>query len=184
MPMAPRLKKENAVLSVIDVQEKLVNVMEYKERLIAEVRRLIKAAALFDIPVVLTEQYPKGLGPTVPGILELLPDNAPIQKMAFSCCGEPGYLDAVAGTGRKQVLLCGIEAHVCVLQTALDLLERGYEVFVPENGVYSQKKHDWKAALHRMRSSGVVSTSVESAIFEMMGVAGTAEFKAMLKVIT
>ncbi len=180
----PRLRKDSVILSVIDIQEKLVNVMEYRDQLITEARRLIQAAVILKIPIVVTEQYPRGLGPTIPQIRELIDGFAPIEKLAFSCCGESAYLEAIRHSGKKQVLLCGIEAHVCVLQTALDLRQEGFEVFVPENGVCSQKKYDWEAALKRMIHAGIVTTSVVSAIFEIMGVAGTDEFKAILKVIT
>ena len=183
MTAVPRLKRESVLLSVIDIQERLVTVMEHRARLIEESQRLIKAAEIFSIPVIVTEQYTRGLGATVPEIKEVLSEYALIEKMTFSCCGESGYLDAVKESGRKQILICGIEAHVCVLQTALDLLDEGYEVFIAENAVCSQKMHDHEAAVRRMIQAGVVPTSVESAIFELTGIAGTEEFKTMRKVI-
>ena len=183
MPDIARLNRNDVLLTVIDVQERLISVMSLQEKEIKGVTTLIEAAKILDIPVLVTEQYPKGLGVTAQEIQEVLPSYAPIVKMAFSCCGEPGYMDAVKESGKNQVILCGIEAHVCVLQTALDLRAAGYEVFVPENAVCSQKKEDWRAALDRMNQSGIIPTSIESAIFELLVRAGTEEFKAMLKVI-
>lgn len=184
MATIPRLTKQSVVIVIIDVQEKLMKVMKYREQVSKKIQTLISASEIMNFPIILTEQYSKGLGRTIPEIRDRLPAYSPVEKLTFSCCGKSEFLEILKSTGKKQVLLCGIESHVCVLQTALDLLRDGYEVFVPEDAVCSQRTEDWKAALHRMGHSGIILTSVESAIFEMMKEAGTDEFKSILRVIT
>ena len=118
---------DNTVLVVIDVQGKLAQLMHEKASLFENLTKLIKAASVLEIPIIWTEQYPEGLGPTIPEIADLLPGEA-ISKVAFSCCGEKRFVEAMEELGRNQVLLCGIETHVCVYQTAIDLLATAYEV--------------------------------------------------------
>lgn len=178
-----RLKKDSSVLIVVDIQERLANVMEHRSTIVRNTMLFIKAAGILKLPLVLTEQYPKGLGRTVQEIRELIPDTVAIEKLSFSCCGEPHFDEALKKVGKRQVILCGMETHVCILQTALDLYAQGYDVFVPENAVCSQHDEDRTAAFDRMKQSGIILTSVESAIFEMVGMAGTNEFKDILKII-
>jgi nicotinamidase-related amidase len=143
---------------------------------------LVDAARVLGVPVVATEQYPKGLGPTVDDLARRLPDAA-IVKMTFSCAREPEAGQAVKTTGRRQVLVTGIEAHVCVLQTVIDLLDDGFEVHVPHDAVNSRRPSDTRWALHRMAAAGAVVTSTESALFELLERCGTDEFKVVSKLV-
>lgn len=178
-----RLKKHDIVLVVVDIQEKLASVMNHRTMVVRNTIILLKAAEILKLPILLTEQYPKGLGKTVQEIRDVIPNTTAIEKMSFSCCGEPKFFESLKLAAKRQVILCGMEMHVCILQTALDLLSQGYEVFVPENAVCSQNEEDRKAAFDRINQAGITPTSVESAIFELVGTAGTEEFKAILKVV-
>lgn len=169
-------------LLVIDVQEKLIPAIPVAERLVFECSRLIRAARLFEIPVYATEQYPKGLGGMVPELAQLL--DGPADKVRFSCGEVLNWGAAAEQTdGRCKVLVIGMEAHVCVLQTVLDLLSQGYMVYVAADAVASRKKLDWKIALRRMESSGAIILTAESALFEWCEAAGTDRFKLISKMI-
>ena len=176
------LEVENTVLVVIDVQGKLAQSMHEKDALFENIAKLIKAAGVLEIPIIQTEQYPKGLGPTVPEIAELLPGE-PISKVAFSCCGEKRFVEAMEELGRKQVLLCGIETHVCVYQTAVDLLGSGYEVQVVADAVSSRTPGNKAIGLAKMKDAGAGITSVETALFELLKVAEGEKFKAILRIV-
>ena len=165
------LKLDDAALVVIDVQGKLAQLMHNRTDLFKNLRLMIRGAQVLGIPILWTEQYPKGLGPTVPEVSELLPAIQPIAKKAFSCCGEPAFMSALEPLGRRQLLLTGIETHVCVHQTALDLLEAGYEVQVIADAVSSRTAENRHVGLEKMRDAGVVITSTETALFELMKVA-------------
>jgi len=134
------------------------------------------------VPVLASEQYPQGLGPTVAPLAGLLGDTPPA-KLTFSCSRDDGQRDAIERRGRDQILVTGIEAHVCVLQTALDLLDAGYEVHVPHDAVSSRRPADKEWALHRMAAAGAVITSTESALFELLERCDTADFKKVAKLI-
>jgi len=177
------LRKDDTLLVIVDIQTKLLNVIFEKERLVSACRKLIQAARLLDVPMVMTEQYPKGMGPTDPQIMEILEDVAAIEKLSFSCCGAEDFNQKIAGLARKQIVVAGIEAHVCVLQTVHDLLHRGYSVYVPYDAVSSRKESDYANALDRMRDVGAVIGSVESAVFELLEKAGTPVFKRVSKLI-
>jgi nicotinamidase-related amidase len=177
------LRKDDALLVIVDIQTRLLNVMFNKEELISNCRKLIQACQLLDVPMVMTEQYPQGMGPTDPQILEILPDKGVIEKLSFSCCGVSDFNQKLAGFGRKQIIVIGIEAHVCVLQTVHDLLHQGYLVYVPYDAVSSRKENDYKNALKRMSQAGAVVGSVESAIFELLEKAGTPIFKEVSRLI-
>jgi len=133
------LETGNTALVLVDLQEKLLRVMHEREALLDSVVRLVKGAAVLGVPVIYTEQNPRGLGPTVAAVGDLLPDP-PITKLAFSCCGEPAFTDALARLGRRQVLLAGIETHVCVYQTAADLIAAAWEVQVVTDAVSSRSE--------------------------------------------
>ncbi|QDU42392.1 Isochorismatase family protein [Symmachiella dynata] len=169
-------------LLVVDVQEKLIPAIPVADRLIFECSRLIRAARLFEIPVHATEQYPKGLGGTVPELAQLL--DSPADKLRFSC-GEVLNWGAAADQtdGRYKVLVIGMEAHVCVLQTVLDLLAGGYQVYVAADAVASRKKMDWQIALRRMEASGAVILTAESAMFEWCEASGSETFRQISKLI-
>ena len=177
-----RLKRDRAVLAVIDVQEKLAAVMQDRKRLETNIERLIHGAAILGVPVLHTEQYPQGLGPTTPKLAAALTER-PIQKMCFSgyACEEFGQW--IHSLGRRQVLLAGIEAHVCVYQTALDLLQNDYEVHLVVDAVSSRTAANKQLAIERMREEGAKLTSTEMALFELTERAGTDEFRAISRLI-
>ncbi|MBL7140685.1 MAG: hydrolase [Planctomycetes bacterium] len=173
---------DNAVLVVVDVQGKLARLMHEAEDLFDRVARLVRGAAVLEVPVIATEQNPAGLGPTVDEIRPLLPAEA-IPKTAFSCCGEAAFVAALEAAGRRQVLLAGIETHVCVYQTARDLLARGYEVHVVADAVSSRSVRNRDIGLTKIQAAGAEVTSVETALFEMLAVAEGPRFKEILKIV-
>jgi nicotinamidase-related amidase len=177
------LTTDKAALLVIDIQERLFPVMHDKEELLRQVLKLIRGAQVLEIPIVLTEQYPKGLGATLPEIKELLPDLKPIEKVAFNCCDEAAFCRALEALQRKQVLICGIEAHICVYQTAMALTRAGYEVQVVGDCVSSRKKEDKLVALFKMGAAGISPTTMETALFELLKVAQGDKFKAISNIV-
>ena len=177
------LTPERCVLIVVDVQGRLAQVMCDREALFENLQKLILGAQALEIPVLRAEQNPRGLGPTVAEIDRLLPDSPPISKMSFSCCGEDRFAQALEALGRKQALIAGIETHVCVYQTAADLLDSGYEVHVVADAVSSRTAQNRQIALEALRGLGARLTSVEMALFEMLRVAEGERFKAVLGVV-
>jgi nicotinamidase-related amidase len=177
------LRKDDTLLVIVDIQTKLLNVIFGKARVLSSCSKLIRSAKILEIPMIMTEQYPKGMGPTDPEILKLLQETKAIEKLHFSCCGAEDFNKKLESFGKKQIIVIGIEAHVCVLQTVHDLLNRGYFVYVPYDAVSSRKESDYQNALGRMRQAGAVIGSVESAIFELLEKAGTAIFKEISKII-
>jgi nicotinamidase-related amidase len=171
-----RLDRSTACVLVVDVQERLVPVMWNFASVEKYCRAMILAGRDLGMPVLATEQYPKGLGSTHPSIREALP-AAPLVKMHFSCGADPAFSQALAATGRKQVIVVGIETHVCVFQTVRDLLGLGYEVYVCADAVTSRFEEHRRIALEQMRGLGAVVTSAETAIFDLLHVCGTPEFK-------
>lgn len=179
---APRLLADDSTLLVIDVQEKLLVKMPDAAGLVRDVGFLIDAATLLRVPVVATEQYPKGLGPTAPDLARRLPPNLPA-KLSFSCCGAAGLLDGLRASGRPNVVLAGMETHVCVMQTALDLLAAGLTVFLPVDALQARFRLDHDLALRRLESAGAVTTTAEAVAFEWMRGADHPQFKAVSKLI-
>ena len=175
------LNSQEVALVIIDIQEKLAAVMKYKEQVIDNCLHLIELAKILQIPLLLTEQYPKGLGTTIPEIQEVLPDYAPFQKTAFDCCREAGFLEKIASLGRKKLILTGMETHVCVLQTALGLMKEGYAVQVVQDAVCSRSKKNFKVGIEFMRDSGTVITGTETVLFQLLERAGTEPFKIISK---
>lgn len=175
-----KLDRERAALVVIDVQEAFRGAVAALEEVAAAAATLISGASALGIPIRITEQYPKGLGATLPEVLAGLPEGVrPIEKSCFSAAAADGFgLD-----GRDQALVCGIEAHVCVSQTVLDLLDGGVEVQVVEDAVSSRFARDREAGLRRMERAGAILTTVEAALFELLGRAGTDEFKLVQRLI-
>jgi nicotinamidase-related amidase len=179
-------RADQSALVIVDIQDKLAPAMppDARREVLATVRTLLTAAGQLSVPVVATEQYPKGLGETLPDVSGHFPaDAAIISKDSFSCCGEPGFTDALAATGRNQVVIAGMEAHVCVTQTAVELLEAGYTPFVVADGVCSRRPAHRDNALDRLRAAGVVVTNVESTLFEWLQRAGTEDFRKLSKLI-
>ncbi len=175
----PRLRRDETVLIVVDVQQKLVPAMFEAERVVRNVALLARAAKLLQIPTIVTEQNPQKLGETVESLHRVLDVFAPIPKMCFSACVEE-TMQQLRATNRSNVVLCGLETHVCILQSALDLLENGWTVWLPQDATSSRYENDKRAGIERMKSAGAISTSVESATYEMLGEAGTDEFRALL----
>jgi nicotinamidase-related amidase len=178
-----RLKKEDAILVMIDFQERLMPAMKDQEALEESVCKLVNGIRTLDVPVLVTQQYTKGLGPTVPDITEALGEFSPIEKTDFSAIGELGFLEALNATGKTSIILCGIETHVCVAQTALSLLELGYDVFLVEDAVSSRDKTDKKTAIKRMVQAGARPVTVEAVLFELLGTAKAAEFKEISRIV-
>ena len=178
------LNVKDTALIVIDVQGKLAQLMHQKERLFANTKRMIKGAQVLDIPLLWTEQAPDKLGPTTPEIAKLLAESVrPISKSSFSCCGHAPFMDAFKALDRRQVLLTGIEAHVCVYQTALDLLDIGYEVQVVTDAVSARIAENKQIGIDRMQAAGAALTSTEMALFELLRVAAGDQFKAITKIV-
>ena len=176
------IQADKAVLAVIDIQGRLATLMHERERLFDNASRLIRGSKALDLPMVWTEQNPAGLGPTTPEIAKLLPGE-PIPKMAFGCGGEPAFLRALEATGRRQVLLCGIEAHICIYQTAVGLIEAGYEPHVVTDAVSSRTAANRELGLARMKDAGAVLTGVEMALFEMLGTAEATAFREVVRIV-
>jgi nicotinamidase-related amidase len=177
------LTTDKAALVVVDIQERLFPVMHDKEEMLRHVLKLIRGAQVLEIPIVLTEQYPKGLGPTLPEIKELLPDVKPIEKVVFNCCEEAAFCRALEALKRNQVLISGIEAHICVCQTAMALTRAGYEVQVVVDCVSSRKNEDKLVALYRMGAAGISPTTMEMALFELLKVAQGDKFKQISNIV-
>lgn len=174
-----RLTPQNTALVVIDVQEKLMNAMPRRAEALAAIQRLMAAARVLNLPTILTAQYIKGLGPVCPEVMEAAPGIQPIEKLAFSCCGSEEFMRAVKDLRRQRLLLCGIETHVCVQQTAIDLMKDHF-VYVVADAVCSRHEMDASVAIDRIRDCGAVITTVESAVFELLREAGTDQFKQIL----
>lgn len=182
MPAVARLNAAESVVLVVDVQDKLLAAMPTAASLVASVGFVLDVANLLGIPALATEQYPKGLGPTNADIARRLPPNPPA-KTAFSCYGAAGFLDTLRALERRSVVLVGMEAHVCVAQTAFDLLEHDFAVFVPEDAVASRFEVDSTSALCRMDIAGAILTTAEAVAFEWMRDATHPNFKAVSKLV-
>ena len=175
------LDAKNSLLIVVDPQASLMPKVRNGRGVVAVTNKLVSIACELEVPVIITEHYPEGLKPTVAEIAEQMgEDYKPISKTVFSCCGEEKFNDAVKRSGRKMLLLTGIETHICVLQTALQLKEAGYEVFVAADGVSCRSDFDHDLALDRMKRSGVELVTWEMVAYEWMRRADTPEFKKVL----
>ncbi len=177
------LSKDDSLLVIIDVQDKLAKVMKRRQSVISNISHLIEMSKLLSIPIVLTEQYPKGLGITVEEIISSLPEYKPIEKMSFNCCDDENFINVVKGYGKRKVILTGMETHICVLQTAIGLMEKGYHVHVISDAVCSRSEDNWKVGLEFMRDAGAVITCTETVLFQNLKTAGTEEFKTIIKKI-
>jgi len=170
-------------LVVVDVQGKLAQLMYDKQALFKNIQILIKAAKILDIPILWCQQCPDALGPTVPEIAELLVDNEPVNKAAFSCCGSGKFNARLNELNRQQVLLCGIEAHVCIYQTVVDLLGKGFNVDVIADAISSRTAENKQIAIKRMAKHGVNISSTEMALFELLKTAEHPQFKQIAKLV-
>ncbi len=177
------LKMENVSLLIVDIQGNLAHAMHEKELLFKNMQKLIKGIQVLGLPILWVEQNPQGLGPTIPEIADILSNIQPISKMSFSSCRNDRFMKALRALNRKQVLIAGIEAHICVYQTAADLVALGYEVQVVSDAVSSRNPVNKEIGLQKMRDSGVSLTSVETALFELIRVAEGEQFKEILKIV-
>ena len=177
------LKRDDVVLVFIDVQGRLHEIIFEKEVLDRNLERLVRCAQLLEVPVAVTEQIPEKLGSTNEPFKTMLGDAPVIAKTAFSCCGEPKVMEWLEAQGRKQVVLVGIETHVCVYQTAVDLLEAGYAVFVAADAVSSRAAENRQLALTAMRDAGAVVLPTESLLFALLRDAADPRFKELLSLI-
>jgi nicotinamidase-related amidase len=177
------LMTDKTVLVVIDIQGKLAQSMYCREPLLENVQKIIKGAQVLGIPMLITEQNPKGLGPTIPEIADLVPGVRRIPKLSFSCCGDESFSKELSGFQRHQVLLSGIEAHVCLYQTTVDLVAFGYEVHVLADAVSSRTAENKAIGLQKMKDAGASITSVEAALFELLRVAEGPAFRQIISIL-
>lgn len=176
------LKKENTVLILIDVQGQLSELVDGAETLFKTIRRLMTGMYVLEIPIIITEQTPEKMGKTR-GEFRVMVRDVPIEKKTFSCCGEMAFTQTLEKTRRRQVILCGIETHVCVYQTAMDLLAAGYEVHVATDAVSSRDPANKTLALRRMETEGVKLTGMEMILFELLGDSRAPQFKSILQIV-
>src|SRR4029077_1906020 len=176
------LRPEDCALAVIDIQEKLLPPIYEKERLVRNSQLLVRLANILSLPVIVSTQYAKGLGQTIAEIGSLVPQAKTLDKLEFGCFGNGEYCSTVAGLANRNTrLLCGMESHICVMQTALGALNQGLNVHVAADAVSSRTELNWKLGLNRMQAAGAVISSTEMMIYELLGKSGTPAFKEMLK---
>jgi hypothetical protein len=178
-----RILKERSLGLIIDIQERLFPVIANNDVLEHQLGILIEGLKILDIPLVVTEQYKKGLGETIDSINRLVLGSTFAEKLAFSCCDEPRFVEHLELSQRRTVIIAGIESHICVLQTAIDLKERGYQPVVVEDCVGSRSEHNKQIAMNRLRHEGVIITSCESILFELCRYAGNDAFKSISKLV-
>ena len=177
------LRDSDAVLLVVDVQDAFLKAIWERERVVENTVRLVEAAKVFDLPVLATLQNAQRMGGCTQAVAEALPRNDCVDKMTFSCSGEASFRRMLEATGRRQVLICGVETHICVNQTAHDLLALGFGVHIARDAVSSRTQSNWQVGIEKMRDSGCVITSTEAAIFELLGNASRPEFKKILPLV-
>lgn len=173
----------NTLLHIIDAQEKLFNVMHHKELIKENMTKMVKGMQVLEVPIFWMEQYPQGLGQTIPEIRDLLQKETRHEKMCFSSCDQPDFLMDIHQTKRKSILVMGIESHVCVYQTVKGLISCGFHVEVIADAVSSRTERNYELSLKIMQSIGAKLTTVEMALFELLGEAGTDEFKQISRII-
>ena len=178
-----RLSPETTLLLVIDVQEKIFATIHEQIETEENINRIIAGAKVLELPIIWTEQYPKGLGPTIATVRASLKDNEMLEKITFSCLDDEAARESLGSYDRKQVLVCGIETHVCVYQTVVDLVEEDYDVHVVTDATMSRKESNHRLAVTKMKETGAQLTSVEMALFELQRVAKGKMFKAISGII-
>ncbi len=176
------LQKESTALLVIDIQERLMPVIHEREKIFANANKLLRGAEILSLETIITEQYPKGLGHTCAEV-EIGENKTLIEKVCFSCMQSESITDQLKLTNKKSLIICGVESHICVLKTALDAIQAGYQVHVVADAVSSRTPENKQLALERMRQSGAFIVSVEMVLFALLNEAGTDEFKAISKLI-
>lgn len=177
------LEKTNTGLVIIDVQEKLMPVVGQRERIVGNIKKLLLLSKLFHLPVILTEQYPKWLGATLPDIMGSLTYYNPIPKIHFNCCDVEAFNEQLSSKELKNIIVTGVESHICVFQTCVSLLNSGYHIHIPQDAVGSRTDENWRVGLELSNKAGAFITSTESVIYQILKKAGTKEFKQMLKVV-
>lgn len=177
------IERDRSLLLMVDVQERLLPAMAEPEKVLANCAVLLKGGSRLGLPMLVSEQYPKGLGPTVGDLRALVPEGALCDKLSFSCTDDPGLRARLAAAGRDQIVICGIEAHVCVLQTALGAKAAGLSPVVVGDATASRRPDSRQAALDRLRDNGIEIATTEMVLFEWLGCAGTEEFRDLSKLI-
>jgi nicotinamidase-related amidase len=177
------LKPQTTALLIIDLQERILPVINNYQRVVDNTIKLIRGFKELNLPIFYTEQYPKGLGPTVRSVADELGDLKPFDKMSFSCSGAGNLFEELQNKNLLQVVVCGIEAHVCVQQTVLDLIENGLQVNLAVDAISSRKEIDYDTAIERMRYHKAEVSTTESVLFELLNVCGTPQFKAISKIV-
>ena len=178
-----KIDRDDAIFVAIDFQEKLMPAMAEREELETKVVKLVSGMKTLGIPTIVTQQYTKGLGATVPAVAEALGEFTPIDKTTFSCMGNEDFLAALENLDRGTVILAGIEAHICVEQTAIDLLRDGYEVALVTDCIQSREPRNRDVAIQRMTRAGAIPTGFESVLYELLGSAKAPEFKAISSLV-
>jgi len=177
------IEREKAALVIIDIQEKLFPYVKDQIILQRNVSKLAETAKLLDVPVIVTEHYPKGLGRTIPSVANLVKEAKKIEKTSFGCCGDEKFNKAVKKTDRKQIIICGVETHICVAQTAMGLKNGGYDVYLSGDAVSSRNETDAETAIERMRGEGIIISTTEALMYELMRDASDPLFKEFLKIV-
>ena len=178
-----KIRNDEVAAIVVDIQEKLLpHIFEYK-KVLKTCLKLIEGLQVLSVPVIVTQQYTKGLGATNQEIVKLIPDFDFTEKLAFSCYKEPKFKDKLDSIGKKKIIICGIESHICVFQTCIDLLDAGYLPVIIEDCVSSRNNNDKVVSIARMRQAGAIITTMESILFELTQCAGTDIFKAISKIV-
>jgi len=176
-------KRDDFVLAVVDVQEKFAPAIDDFGGTVSSIVKLITGMQTLSVPILITEQYPAGLGPTVPEISEALGGFNPLKKTSFSCCEAVSFSRSLQKLDRKNIVLCGIEAHICIYNTCRDLIADDYTVHIVADAISSRRPYDKKIALRRMESDGAKLCTVEMLLYELFHKAGTEEFKKLLKIV-
>lgn len=174
---------KDTLLLLVDVQGRLAHGVFEAAKVESTLSRLIRACAVLEVPTLVTEQYPKGLGHTIESLMELLPGTVPVEKLAFSCCGSPEFMHRLRSFNRSEILVAGIETHVCVYQTAVELIEFGYNVHLVTDAVSSRTEENKNLGIRCIEKAGASLTSSEMALFELLRVAEGDKFKAVSKIV-
>ncbi len=170
---------ENSLVLLIDFQERFVPVLHKNDETVKNIKLLLAGANVYNLPIIVTEQVPEKLGPTIPDFKEYLSKAKFFYKKTMSCCGQIGFVDELKKREIKRIAVCGIEAHVCVLQTCLDLIHNGFQVHLASDAITTRIPHNKEVAIEKMKNAGVIVSSVETILFEMAYTAGTEEFKQL-----
>ena len=178
-----RILKEESIAVIVDVQERLLPHIHENDIILSNCLKLIEGLKILSVPILITQQYSKGLGSTVAPIVAMFPDFKFTEKISFSCYDEPVFQKEIRDSGKKDIILCGIESHVCVLQTCLDLLAAGFSPVVAEDCVSSRKPDDKRVAIERMRQAGARITTLESLLFELTRIAGNEMFRNISRIV-